>query len=193
MKSKEEINRRLRKLRLRYGRQYLTKTQFRKPENCVHNHEHFPRKTGPTVEIETELAPRVSVSLVMIRPDESIRLCMYGSEDPATWNGDLCHNDDTASRCKMFRPRVSMDEAKQEFINLLADDTFVYDNYRDIAALQWVIGDRVHSQPWSFIERALLVWDKLLVRLRIKIAPALALPELPERIWDDADTENSGK
>ncbi len=43
---------------------------------------------------------------------------------------------------------MTAQEATDEFMASLTDDKFVYDNYRDLAARQWVVGDRRPRLPW---------------------------------------------
>lgn len=196
MKSQEAIRHRLEKLRTRYLRSHCALVRDKKPQNCVYNYEHKPfgvREKG--VPIEYELAPRVSISLVVIQPDRPVRLCTYGSEKPDTWNGDLCDQDDIARKCKKFKHRVSEEGAIQSFNDLMLDDPYVLENYRDIAALQWVLGERVATMPLSWFDRILLFFDAVVSRIfRQKgVAASAELEQIPENLWSNADDENSGK
>jgi hypothetical protein len=161
VKSREEIEKRLKKLRVRYARKHILGSQQRLHKNCVFNREHVPpslpeRRQGPDV----HMVPRRQVTLVVLRDEAPIRLCMYGSEDASKWRGDVCDDDSVARSCKLFKASVGLEEAKQEFLDRLADDRFVFDNYRDVATLQWVLGVRVHEIPLS-------VWDRLSLWLSI--------------------------
>ncbi len=155
MKSQDEILRRLNKLRSRYLRKHCLLARGKKPDNCVFNHEHTPQPRKAEIPAEFERAPRTVTSLVVIQPDQKIRLCMYGADNPAEWPGDICDSDEMAQGCRFFQSKSTEAETIGEFNALMADDKYVYDNYKDIAALQWVIDHRIHLDRLS-------VWSKLL-------------------------------
>jgi hypothetical protein len=61
---------------------------------------------------------------------------------------------------------------------------FVFDNYRDVATLQWVLDVRVVAVKLSLVERFLALF-----KTRNKELPAPKDPEVPEGIWD-ADNQD---
>ena len=193
MKSQEETRRRLEKLRARYCRKYCAEVREKKPQNCRFNHEHAPSPRKPEIPTEVEIAPRVITSLVVIQPDFPIRLCMYGSSDPATWNGDLCDCDEVAQKCKLFQSRLAESAMASQFDLLMADDEYVYANYKDVAALQWVLGERVHAIPLSWWDRMLTWMDAVLRRASKPRKLPEAQSDIPGDMWQDADSENPGK
>lgn len=201
MKSKEDIQGRLNKLRSRYARQYLRQSQDRLHRNCIYNYEEIPRPVHSYPNLknrslkvrnddffspEREASPSHSVSLVVLQEPSSIRLCLYGSEDPLTWDGELCDNDDKSKSCKWFRPEIDRKQALLEYEELLRDDKYVFENYRDIATLQWVLDNRVHLKRPSLFER---IKTFLLILFSRPIPPALPprpmLTEEIEEIWKD--------
>lgn len=190
MKTRDEIDRRLEKLRSRYLRQHVSASQTRRPCNCVHNHEHVPTAPPRRSHTSSDIAPRKTTTLVVLRETQtSIRLCMYGSEDIQNWPGDVCDTDDTARACPYFRPRVSQDAAVEEFRGLLADDKHVLQTYPDVAALQWVLDSRVHDVPQPWHERVRTWWSKLFARTP-KALPAPATPDAePDGLWDGSEAE----
>ena len=74
-----------------------------------------------------------------------------------------------------------MDEATEEFNCLMRDDEYVIDNYRDIAALQWVLCTRVKTRRFSGFERLMLLlfsfFKSPILYGRKKLSP------IKERIW----------
>jgi hypothetical protein len=140
---------------------------------------------------ETEFAASHNATLIVIQPDKPIRLCMYGSEDLTKWSGDICDGDDTSKSCKWFKPRITAEEAKKEFLDKLSDDKYVYDSYLDIATLQWVLEDRVHKHRLSLWER-FLIWIGI-IGLKDELEPE-QITNLPEDIWedDDVNTKDNG-
>ena len=186
MKSYSDVKKRLRKLKYRYLRTHLKISQDRLFENCVHGHCHYssPIPQKPQVITSTTLVPRHQVTLVVLQDEDKgpATLCMYGSEDISSWSGDVCVGDKPKS-CSVFKPRVSMQDAQNEFIELLANDEYVYDNMKDVAALQWVVNERVAFWKLSLFEKIALWFMKVFFR-HPKLLPA-STEELPEDIWTD--------
>jgi hypothetical protein len=183
MKSRTEIEARLRKLRTRYAHKYVDSSQRRCFRNCVYNHVHVPTQVDRSVlDIEYEMAPRKQTTLIVRDESSSIHLCMYGSDNPATWPGSICDSDDIAKRCPWFKPRVAHTQARQEFLDKLADDEYVFDNYRDVATLQWVLGERIHERGLSLWEK-FWFWLKAVLWKPIKPLPPAAPSVLPEDLW----------
>lgn len=152
MKSASVVQKRAQRLRERYLRKHVMRSQERRHPNCVHNQEHVPNKlpySRSDSSTELDLAPRNVTTLVVIQDrDRPIRLCTFGCGDPATWDRDICDSDDVSSGCKEFKARIGADEAYDEFMALLEDDKYVYEHFRDLAALQWVLGDHRPRLPW---------------------------------------------
>jgi len=186
VKTKDDIEKRLRKLRLRYAHKYVQHSQERRHCNCLYNEAHQPSSVPytRTQSEERDVAPRHQVTLVVVRPEEPVRLCMYGAEDAAKWEGNVCDTDEVSRSCPMFRPRVSAAEAKDEFLESVADDELVFEKYRDVATLQWVLGERVHEIPLTWWDR-LTLWFRVQLSKVVKPAPRLPPAELPKDIWDD--------
>lgn len=191
MKSKEAISKRLNRLRLRYAKQYIKQSQERCHTNCVFNHEQAPlnklqyKKTPET--FESSLSPRRNVTLLVLQEHDSVHFCTYGSEDPSTWNGLICDDDSISRSCKVFRPKVTSKEAREEFIRLLSDDAFVLEHYRDIATLQWVLENRIHEENLSILDRIALWWTTS------RSKPQAVVPQLPESTIPDDLWDNSSK
>lgn len=190
MKTKEEIKKRLRKLRERYARKYIESSQQRIHINCVHNHEHLPSPipTTPVVRSQQDrkMAPSHSVSLVVIQEERPIFLCMYGSDDPSKWGGTICDNNDISRSCKTFKPILNLEQAKQEFLESMVDDEYVFNNYRDVATLQWVLGERVHNFPLTLFEQ-FKFWIQSKIFKTPKRSEKLLSSDSVTDLWDDSD------
>lgn len=151
MKPESVVRKRAERLRDRYLRRYVILSQERRHDNCVHNREHVPRKlpySQSDLSTELDLAPRRVTTLLVIQEDKPVRICMFGAGSPAEWSGDVCDDESIAPTCKFFVPLRSAQEASDDFMALLGDDKYVYDNLRDLAALQWTLGDRRPRLPW---------------------------------------------
>lgn len=185
MKTEPEIEKRLQKLRSRYKRKWVHEKAGRKHRNCVHNYEHSPAgQFKYSKSHDVDLAPRKQVTLMVIQPEAPVTICTYDSKSK-DWNGDICDTDEKAAECPWFKPALSEAAAEAEFEELLADDEFVFENYRDVATLQWVLDVRVASTKIPFWER-FFAWFKY----RPKELPAPAEPDVPEGLWD-ADPKDS--
>lgn len=191
MKTRQEVQRRLRKLQVRYARKYVARSQERSPCNCVYNEEVLPGRldSRPPVPVEEEMAPRAQVTLMVVSDPKPVRLCMYGADKAGGWGGDVCDDDDTARRCPYFRPSRDVAAARSEFMESLADDEHVFNHYRDMATLQWVLGERAHTYPLTAWHRFLMVLHAIVARMlgRLRIAPRPD-PKIPDNLWDDNDT-----
>lgn len=191
MKTREEILSRLRKLRTRYATRYMESTRTRLPCNCRHNHVHHSTNYSRslTEAKPTDIAPRSQVTLLVLQEDRPIGLCMYGSEDSSKWSGNICDSKSTAESCPYFTPKTTVPAAREEFLTKLADDEFVFDNYRDIAALQWVLGERIHNHKLSLWER-ILFWFR---SRSMHVLPPSGTPALLESdlTWNEDDNSPS--
>ena len=185
MKSQGAISKRTRKLRLRYAKKHIRASQARCYGNCRHNLEHAPSAEGRNPDVvELALAPREVTTTLILRDDRVVHICMYGAEDPANWLGDVCDSDDVADRCKWFVPRKSAKDAHEEFMELLADEEWVYENHRDLAALQWALdGKRKVSRRFLSLWERFLLW--LIVCLSFVRKPGSPHPSFEDIGEDD--------
>lgn len=200
MKSQSEIQRRLKKLRFRYAKKHIDSTQKRTHVNCTYNYSQKPfNQTRNTVEIE--LAPRQVSTVVFIQEEKDAYYCMYGAQNPKTWPGIICDRNQIAETCKWFFPKISAEEAEDQFNKLMEDDEYVYDKYADIAALQWVVNDRIYKYKISWFYKIILFISSFMHKLidkmrkrRMKAEPSVCqLPEsdLPKELWTDDSIKDS--
>ncbi len=202
MKNIETIIKRLRKLRIRYLRKYLLISQNRIPKNCIYNHEittistkHNNYGSSFSINDERPVADTKTTMVVVLNDKEEFPcVCIYGCEDPSVWEGELCYTVDKAATCDFFKPIHSFNIIENEFNELMKDDEYVRKHYSDIAALQWVIEDRIYKYCPSLIER-ILRW---LLHRKIKVPkklPVNALKEIESDFIDnqviDFDIENN--
>lgn len=204
MKTQSEIEKRLQKLRKRYRQKYVQERIGRHHANCVYNYEHSPRgQFKYSRSVDVDLAPRKQTTLMVIQPEQSVRICTYGSTSK-DWNGDLCDTDEKAAGCPWFKARCSEDEVGAEFDQLMSDVEFVFENYRDMATLQWVLDIRSPDEVPEDPPPPLPLWKRVVRWLTVTVAgppPAPRLPpaevepvtepnpEVPKGLWD-ADPED---
>lgn len=190
MKSKSDVLKRLKKLRVRYAKSYIKCSRKREHRNCVYNLKQEPLQYDAS-QVELDLAPCYTEIIIASGPEDiSTYYCAYGINDPENWSGMICDKDEIAESCKWFAPKATARQAREEFLQLMEDDEYVYENYRDVAILQWILEDRVHKHALSWWERVVL-WVCLKLS---RTKPPAALPpaeDIPEDLWDDSP-KNSG-
>lgn len=119
MRDESEVRKKLGEARYRYLRKYLRP----RPCNCVHNHAH---DTG----------------------EGTVRLCMLGSDDPENWPGNICDTVENVRTCPFYRNRYDKDELKAKFDTVLEDPDVLYNEYRDIAMLKWILEEEPPALTW---------------------------------------------
>lgn len=187
MKTREEIVKRLHTLRLRYVKKAVKASQERGHRNCSHNYEHIPVPRPGSGSCDMDLAPRRSVTLLVIQPDQPIRLCMHGSEDPATWSGDLCDSDDVSRSCPKFKAKTTTAEAAAEANRRMSDDDWVLENMKDVAALQWAVDDRIYRHEMTVVQRLVMWFINRFTKVPRALSPAKGPVDIPPDFWDDND------
>jgi hypothetical protein len=197
VKSEEAVLKRLKNLRKRYLNKYIKVSQTRLHKNCVYNVSYTLNQTSlkaNEIQVNESLWNNKFDSIVIIQDNQSTHFCAFGSEKPDEWNGIICDNDDVAKSCKWFKPKVPIDKVEIEFEELMKDDEFVLNHYPDIAALQWVLDDRIHFYCLSWWDRIRFWFLKKLNKVKHPVIPLLQEvndKEL-EEIWKDDNTSHIG-
>ena len=182
MKTQEDVTKRLDKLYGRYLQKYVAASQIRKQCNCIWRVEadSLNRNTSDIPPMEYHPIPCRSQIHIVIEKDAITGVCTFGSEIQSKWNGDLCNTDKDVEGCKNFTPMLSVDEAVEEFNNLMTNDEYVIDNYKDIAVLQWILCTRVKTRKLRFFERLNLFLSWL---VGVRIGTVKRLPPIKESLW----------
>jgi len=68
---------------------------------------------------------------------------MLGADDPENWPGNICDTVENAKTCPFFQTDFNKEDLKAEFKALLEDPDVLYEDYRDIAMLEWALEDTV--------------------------------------------------
>lgn len=187
---------------------HIKKSQQRIHTNCKYNLVHSSptnKSTGtsgsrvhlPVIGKEDFLSPDRQVTNchdymgVELSENDSIKICTYDIGNSLEWNGDICDNDEISKSCPLFKPRISVEEARAEFEEFMIDDKYVYDNYRDIATLQWTLKTRTNDF-FSFITY-IYVWFLMLFVKTKKQKPekfqSSNLEFLVDDIWSEDDSD----
>lgn len=135
MKSQTEVRKKLKDVKYSYLTKELKRSLKVCPQNCVYNYRH--------VELNDE------------GEEVEIGLCTYGAD--GDWNGNICDDEETALACPVKKLLHTKEDVKRNFEKSLEDEVIVAHQYKDIAALQWVIGDKVYAWDLTFIQK-LILW-----------------------------------
>lgn len=125
MKDEKNIEKKAKQVKKRYLKKRLKDKISRCPENCEHNYLHEDEH-GQT------------------------RLCLYGVENPEEWPGNICDTKSKAETCPFFQPKYDKQKIIDDYLEDLQDPTKVAHEFKDIAALQWVLEERAidWNYPW---------------------------------------------
>ena len=159
MKNRFDVLVRLNKLVKRYKRTFVEDNTRRIPNNCCHNAKHDPPGMRSTKSFDVSLSPRRQSTLIVVYPEVPSRICMFGSNDPSSWNGTICDSEEVSSGCEFFKPTHSIVKLESDFEKLMEDDDHVLTYYPDVASLQWVLQTRWYSSFFRYFR--LPTWKKI--------------------------------
>lgn len=146
----KKIAMRIRTLQLEHIRAEVKEKTRRAPHNCTYNHVHtIPNTDG-----------------------ETIGLCMYGSEDPSLWPGDLCDTDEIAQACPYFSCKHDKKDLMMELAEQFRDPDFVREHHPGMASLLWVLTEDPawmtnSSEITTLYQMDLTWWQRVRLKLGI--------------------------
>jgi hypothetical protein len=164
VKHENVVLRRLDKLHFRYAKQHIKRAQNRAFTNCSYNYQH---------------------------KGES-HYCTYKAGNPGAWPGLVCEDDGIARSCKWFKPKVSTEDAKNEYLLLMKADDYVYKTYPDIAVLQWVLNDRIYKYGFSWVQKFVLWFYIMLLKVSFRLRPRQRELHDPAEIDDNDEAIMNG-
>lgn len=149
MLQEKEISKKIRSLQLAVILANVRDQLRRAPHNCKYHHDHKIPNT-----------------------EETIGLCMYGSDDPENWPGDVCDQDEIAQACPMFSCKTTKQQALKHEAGRLQNPVIVKENYPEIAALLWVLTEDTSwmimgPEPEQTYLMDLSWWDRMKLKLGI--------------------------
>lgn len=164
MKNSQEIVERIRFILTGAEQKVLLSAGARLPHLCKYNHRH-------SLDSRKEVAGRPNPDYNTIQGGvanaTTLGLCMFGSEDPETWSGDICEDPIDAVKCPFFTSRVSEDGLRSEFQANIDNPAWVSDNLPEVHGLLWVLdktgvppAPTASPKPW---------WGRLFYWLRCKL------------------------
>lgn len=181
MRSRAEIEDRIRALLCAELDRRVEEASRRKPHLCKHNHRQ-PLDVRPIVDGEVNETFNRLTDKRELPVVQTIGLCLLGAQDPTEWRGDICEDDIDARRCPYFDPTHTKADILADMTAQIADPAWVQANLPEVAALYWVLdADRSLTLPW---------WKRLWFRLlRINVEP-VAPPFDAEKLLPPSTTSS---
>lgn len=146
MKSKGKVRQKIKDAKFKYLKRELRDKLKACPQNCQYNERH-----------RLTTYKRDPVTNEMRSHETEIGLCMYGADNPEEWPGKICDEEKTAQECGLFLGRYDKEQVKEAFNAKLEDPQVVAHEYKDIAALQWVVEEDASAYSLSWYQR-LVLW-----------------------------------
>jgi len=165
MKLEAEVQDRIRYLLNEEFNRRLQVATSRLPCQCRHNHRH-------TLDSRKQINGEPNEGYNHVHSDQTIGLCLLGSESPEGWNGTICEDPVDAQRCPDYSPTITKEALWDEFHRQIRDLDWVRVNLPETYGLLWALGtDTTPPLPWWKIW-----WWKL---WRIRPDPLLRSAPLP--------------
>lgn len=152
MKTESQVKARLAELiESEYATQVAKRSVLR-PTSCKHNYRHpldtQKYKDGEPNPVYNQL-DKVHLNVL-----PTIGVCLLGKEDPCTWSGTICEDEEHASSCHDYNPIKTLKDIQKEVSDDLSDKTWLAENRPDILELSWASEDLPRPKGPGF-------WSKL--------------------------------
>jgi hypothetical protein len=183
MKSKDDIENRVRALLCDELTRRVCEAKTRLPHLCTYNHRH-PLDTRKSVEdMPNDTYNRISTNDGE-RIKQTIGLCMFNAEAPTLWPGNICEDPIDAQRCPYFQPPATKESIFKAFQVNVTNLDWVKANMPELYGLFWALDDSSNRRlPW---------WKLLWYRLvRINVAPVLPNYDMM-KLLPSAPTDDPG-
>jgi len=136
MRDESEVKQKYHQLLGRNLEKAFQKKLGKKPHNCLHNHVH------------SYLNNKDNMIVV-----DHVGLCMLNSEDPSSWEGNICETVADARFCQYFSPRYNKQDIYVEFMEKISDPEVLQHEFRDMYMLRWVLGEEANLPKLSFLDK----------------------------------------
>jgi hypothetical protein len=144
MRADTEIQDRIRYLLTQEVDRRVSDSCARLPHNCRHNERH-------PLDVRKRVAGQSNPNYNQVSGKHLpvIGLCMLGSEDSATWPGNVCEDPIDAKRCPYFDPTSTKETVVGDFTQQIKDLDWVSENMPEVAGLLWALGsESLSPTPW---------------------------------------------
>jgi len=163
MKSKAEILDHYNSLISDIASARVKAAEARLPRFCKYHLEH-------SLDVRKQVGGEPNPRYNFIITSRTLGLCVKGSEDPETWNGDICEDDVDAQRCPYFELKVTKEQLLTQVNKELSDLDWLKQNQPDVYALAWVLEETPKLSWW---QRLWLKLRPLRVRRALPVVPLL--------------------
>lgn len=167
MQTEAQIRRKLQRVKYYYLKKRLEREMSRRPWNCRFNYVHSAqnnrladaswedagKRHAPYPEAPLEEAQHHPILVEAEKTGSWVRLCGYGCDSAENWNGIICEDANTAKKCPMFELRTTREEIEANFEAELSDLELLSRDFKDIAALQWVLDEKGQGIEMSWWQR----------------------------------------
>ena len=152
MRSKDEIEGRIRFLLAEALKHRVREASRRLPVLCRHN---FQQPLDTRRQLHGE--PNPGFNRITVDSGEAVTqrigLCMLGSDDPERWGGTICEDPSDAQRCPLFEPRLSKAMIWQDYHDTLQDVEALRESLPEIYGLIWALEPaenwlNISQVPW---------------------------------------------
>lgn len=166
MKTKSEIETRVRELVCAELDRRVAVASERLPTRCVNNYRH-PLDTRKQLEGESNLEYNRITDKRGLPVVQTIGFCMLGCSDPENWEGTICEEPIDAKKCKDFKASRGKADILPELAQDLKSTSWVEENLPELFSLLWVLGavQEVHIPFW----RVVWFWVR-----RIRLEPVVS-------------------
>ena len=139
MKTKSEVEVRIKELVCAELDRRVTEASERLPTRCVNNYRH-PLDTrkqlegGPNPEYN-RITDKQGLPVI-----QTIGFCLLNCDDPENWEGTICEEPIDAKKCPDFKPMKIKADILPDLARELKDSDWVRGNLPELFALLWVLG-----------------------------------------------------
>lgn len=139
MKTKSEVEARIRELVCSELDRRVAEASERLPTRCVNNYRH-PLDTRKQLEGEPSPEYNRITDKQGLPVIQTIGFCLLNCGDPENWEGTICEEPIDAKRCPDFKPMKTKADILPDLARDLKDGDWVQGNLPELFALLWVLG-----------------------------------------------------
>ena len=139
MKTKFEIEARIKELICSELDRRVAEASERLPTRCLNNYRH-PLDTRKQIEGESNAEYNRITDKQGLPVIQTIGFCLLNCEDPENWEGTICEEPIDAKKCSDFKQVKTKSDILPELARDLKDVNWVQVNHPELFTLLWVLG-----------------------------------------------------
>lgn len=138
MKTKSEIEARIKELICAELDHRVAEASERLPTRCVNNYRH-PLDTRKQIEGEPNPEYNRITNKLGLPVIQTIGFCLLNCSDPENWEGTICEEPIDAKKCADFKPMKVKADILPELSQDLQSTAWVEENLPELFSLLWVL------------------------------------------------------